>query len=213
VMKPTEGNTEIYGKMAPLLELGAGFDPNYSGYENIYLNAAMMGYPKEFIDSKIDEIIDFSELKDFMDVPVKNYSSGMRARLGFSIATLVDPDILILDEVLSVGDISFRKKSEKKIMSLFEKDLTVVFVSHSLAQVRRLCNKAIWIDSGKIVMNGECDEVCDNFEESINPDTEKAKERQVKRLEMIVKKREEWELLEKKEREKLDRMKQKTKNN
>lgn len=123
VFKPTEGSVTKHGKMVPLLELGAGFDPQYTGKENIYLYGAMLGYSKEFIDEKYDEIVKFSELKDFIDVPIKNYSSGMKSRLGFSIATVVSPKILILDEVLSVGDAKFRKKSEKKVLSMFDSDV------------------------------------------------------------------------------------------
>ena len=135
VFKPTEGSVTKHGKMVPLLELGAGFDQQYTGKENIYLYGAMLGYSKEFIDEKYDEIVKFSELKDFIDVPIKNYSSGMKSRLGFSIATVVSPKILILDEVLSVGDAKFRKKSEKKVLSMFDSGVTVLFVSHSLSQV------------------------------------------------------------------------------
>ena len=131
VLKPTEGSVTTYGKIVPLLELGAGFDKQYTGAENIYLYGSMLGYSKSFIDSKYDEIVEFSELGDFIEVPMKNYSSGMRARLGFSIATVVMPDILILDEVLSVGDAQFKKKSEAKIQSMFDKGVTVLFVSHS----------------------------------------------------------------------------------
>ena len=128
VFKPTEGSVTKHGKMVPLLELGAGFDQQYTGKENIYLYGAMLGYSKEFIDEKYDEIVKFSELKDFIDVPIKNYSSGMKSRLGFSIATVVSPKILILDEVLSVGDAKFRKKSEKKVLSMFDSGVTVLFV-------------------------------------------------------------------------------------
>ena len=147
------------GRLVPLLELGAGFDPQYTGRENIYLYGAMLGYSKSFIEEKFDEIVEFSELKEFIDVPIKNYSSGMKSRLGFSIATIVEPDILILDEVLSVGDKKFRTKSERKIMSMFEKGVTVLFVSHSLEQVCRLCDKAIILDSGVLVAKGPVDKV------------------------------------------------------
>ena len=150
VFKPTEGSVTKHGKMVPLLELGAGFDQQYTGKENIYLYGAMLGYSKEFIDEKYDEIVKFSELKDFIDVPIKNYSSGMKSRLGFSIATVVSPKILILDEVLSVGDAKFRKKSEKKVLSMFDSGVTVLFVSHSLAQVQRICNKAMILEKRKI---------------------------------------------------------------
>ncbi|WP_245837432.1 ABC transporter ATP-binding protein [Methanobacterium bryantii] len=166
VMKPTEGSVKIKGKIVPLLELGAGFDSNYTGRENIFLNGAMLGYTKEFLEEKFDEIVEFSEIGKFIDVPLKNYSSGMRARLGFSIATLMEPEILILDEVLSVGDAKFKKKSEKRIMSLFDKGVTVLFVSHSIHQVKRLCNKAIWLEKGKLIMQGDVEEVCEAYSKS-----------------------------------------------
>ncbi|MBB2181921.1 ABC transporter ATP-binding protein [Lachnospiraceae bacterium MD1] len=168
VLKATEGTVSIKGKIVPLLELGAGFDPQYTGAENIYLYGAVLGYPKDFIKEKYDEIIAFSELGDFINVPVKNYSSGMKARLGFSIATVVDPDILILDEVLSVGDAKFRKKSEKKIKSMFDKGVTVLFVSHSLEQVNRLCNRAILLEKGKLITQGSVEEVSAVYESKIN---------------------------------------------
>ncbi len=168
VMKPTEGNIELNGRISPLLELGAGFDPSYTGRENIFLNGAMLGYPKEFIESKFDEIVEFSEIGDFIDVPLKNYSSGMVARLGFSIATVVEPQILILDEVLSVGDAKFKEKSENRMKSLLNQDVTVLFVSHSIDQVRRLCNKAIWLEKGKLIMQGSVEEVSEKYEQSIH---------------------------------------------
>ncbi|MEG1459370.1 MAG: ABC transporter ATP-binding protein, partial [Acetivibrio sp.] len=154
VLKPTEGTINKRGKIVPLLELGAGFDPQYTGKENIFLYGAVLGYSKAFIEEKYNEIIKFSGLKEFIDVPVKNYSSGMKARLGFSIATVVEPEILILDEVLSVGDAKFRKKSERKIMSMFENEISVLFVSHSLEQVQRLCNKAILLEKGRLIAKG-----------------------------------------------------------
>lgn len=168
VMKPTEGNIELNGRISPLLELGAGFDPSYTGRENIFLNGAMLGYSKDFIESKYDEIVEFSEIADFIDVPLKNYSSGMIARLGFSIATVVEPKILILDEVLSVGDAKFKEKSENRMKSLLNKDVTVLFVSHSIDQVRRLCNKAIWLEKGNLVMQGSVEEVSEKYEQSIH---------------------------------------------
>ena len=167
VFKPTEGHVDKHGKMVPLLELGAGFDPQYTGKENIYLYGAMLGYTKKFIDSKYDEIVEFSELQKFMDVPVKNYSSGMKSRLGFSIATVVEPKILILDEVLSVGDAKFRKKSEKKIMSMFDSGVTVLFVSHSLEQVQRLCNKAMILEKGKLIAYGDIDPISEQYSKMI----------------------------------------------
>lgn len=167
VFKPTEGHVDKHGKMVPLLELGAGFDPQYTGKENIYLYGAMLGYTKKFIDSKYDEIVEFSELQKFMDVPVKNYSSGMKSRLGSSIATVVEPKILILDEVLSVGDAKFRKKSEKKIMSMFDSGVTVLFVSHSLEQVQRLCNKAMILEKGKLIAYGDIDPISEQYSKMI----------------------------------------------
>ena len=163
VFKPTEGSVTKHGKMVPLLELGAGFDQQYTGKENIYLYGAMLGYSKEFIDEKYDEIVKFSELKDFIDVPIKNYSSGMKSRLGFSIATVVSPKILILDEVLSVGDAKFRKKSEKKVLSMFDSGVTVLFVSHSLAQVQRICNKAMILEKGKLIAYGDIDTISEQY--------------------------------------------------
>ena len=167
VFKPTEGHVDKHGKIVPLLELGAGFDPQYTGKENIYLYGAMLGYTKKFIDSKYDEIVEFSELQKFMDVPVKNYSSGMKSRLGFAIATVVEPKILILDEVLSVGDAKFRKKSENKIMSMFDSGVTVLFVSHSLEQVKRLCNKAMILEKGQLIAYGDIEPISEQYNEMI----------------------------------------------
>lgn len=168
VMKPTEGNVHTKGRIVPLLELGAGFDHNYTGKENIFLNGALLGYPKTFLEEKYEEIVEFSEIGDFIDVPLKNYSSGMIARLGFSIATVVEPEILILDEILSVGDVKFQEKSQKRMKSLLNKDVTVLFVSHSIEQVKSLCNKAIWLEKGKVVMQGTAEEVCNKYLESIH---------------------------------------------
>lgn len=165
VYKPTEGTVEKCGVIAPLLELGAGFDPNYSGKENIYLYGAILGYDRNYIDKKYKEIVEFSELGHFIDVPIKNYSSGMKARLGFSIATAVEPDVLILDEVLSVGDAKFRKKSLAKVKSMFEDGVTVLFVSHNIEQVKSICNKAILLEKGKIIVQGNLDEVIPVYEE------------------------------------------------
>lgn len=170
VFKPTEGSVVHKGKIVPLLELGAGFDKEYTGRENIYLYGAVLGYSKEFIDSKFDEIVKFSGLKKFLDVPLKNYSSGMKSRLGFSIATIVEPEILILDEVLSVGDAKFRKKSEKKILSMMDKGVTVLFVSHSLEQVKRICTKAMILENGSIRSIGDIDTVSAEYEEMISGD-------------------------------------------
>jgi len=163
VLKASEGKVTKHGKVVPLLELGAGFDMQYTGSENIYLYGAMLGYSKAFLDEKYAEIVEFAELGDFINVPLKNYSSGMKARLGFSIATIVEPDILILDEVLSVGDAKFRKKSEKKIMDMFDKGITVLFVSHNESQVRNLCTKGILLEQGKMTVSGTVDEVLEKY--------------------------------------------------
>ncbi|MCR5026101.1 MAG: ABC transporter ATP-binding protein [Methanobrevibacter sp.] len=163
VYYPTEGTIETKGKIAPLLELGAGFDNNYTGKDNIFLNGAFLGYSEEFLKEKYDEIIEFSELGDAINYHVKTYSSGMWAKLAFSIATIVEPDILILDEILSVGDIRFRRKSADKIKSLINSGITVLLVSHTVSQIRDLCNKAIWIDEGELRMMGDVNEVCDEY--------------------------------------------------
>ena len=167
VYKPTEGTIVRHGKISPLLELGAGFDPQYTGAENIFLYGSVLGYSKKYLQDRFDEIVEFSELGKFIDVPLKNYSSGMRARLGFSIATIADPEILILDEILSVGDAKFRRKSENKIMEMFERGITVLFVSHSLDQVQRLCNKAILLDKGLLIAGGDVEEVSQIYEHLI----------------------------------------------
>ena len=167
VYKPTKGSVQRYGHMAPMIELGAGFDPNYTGRENIFLYGSVLGFSKEFLMSKYDEILEFSELGEFIDVPIKNYSSGMKSRLGFSIATVVEPEILILDEVLSVGDAKFRKKCEKKMKKMFDHGVTVLFVSHSLAQVKRLCNKAIILEHGQLIAKGDIDDVVEIYEKKI----------------------------------------------
>lgn len=167
VLKPTKGSVKVSGVIAPMLELGAGFDMNYSGKENIYLYGATMGYSRKFIEEKYNEIVEFSELGDFIEVPVKNYSSGMRARLGFAIATAVEPEVLILDEVLSVGDAKFRQKSEAKIRSMFDKGTTVLFVSHSTQQVLNICNKAIILDHGKLIAQGDAKEICAQYDRMV----------------------------------------------
>lgn len=162
VMKPTEGEIKAYGNICPMIELGAGFDMELTARENIYLNGAVMGYSKELIDSKFNEIVDFSELKDFLDVPVRNFSSGMVARLAFSVATIVDPEILIVDEILSVGDIAFQTKSENKMLSMIKGGTTVLFVSHSIAQIKKLCDRVVWIEHGVVQKIGG-KELCDEY--------------------------------------------------
>lgn len=169
VMKPSRGTVETKGRVVPLLELSTGFDKSYTGRENIFLRGATLGFSTNYMEEKFDEIVDFAEIRKFLNVPVSNYSSGMRARLGFSISTMVNPDILILDEVLSVGDAKFRKKSFKKMMSLIEdRNTTVLFVSHSIKQVKELCNKAILLENGKLVMEGDVNDVAKVYNESIN---------------------------------------------
>ena len=167
VLKPSEGSVTVTGSIVPLLELGAGFDKDYTGAENIYLYGSMLGYSKAFIREKFDDIVKFSELGDFINVPVKNYSSGMKARLGFSIATVVEPDILILDEVLSVGDAKFRKKSAKKLQSMMKKGVTVLLVSHSSDQVLQICNRAIILEHGHLIASGKAEKICAQYEEMI----------------------------------------------
>ena len=163
VFKPTEGRVIRKGKVVPLLELGAGFDKQYTGRENIFLYGAMLGYSKKYLEERYDAIVRFSGLKKFINVPIKNYSSGMRSKLGFSIATITEPEILILDEVLSVGDSRFRRKSERRLRRMMEGGTTVLFVSHSLEQVRRICNKAMILDQGRIAAFGEIDEVAELY--------------------------------------------------
>ena len=163
IYEPTEGYIKKYGKIAPLLELGAGFDKNYTGKNNIYLNGAFLGLKESFIKEKYDEIVEYSELGEFINYPIKNYSSGMRAKLGFSIATLAEPDILIIDEILSVGDVKFKQKSSEKINSMMEDGVTVILVSHSISQIKKICNRCIWLEDGKIAMQGDVDAVCDAY--------------------------------------------------
>lgn len=163
VYKPTTGTVEVNGKISPMIELGAGFDGELTARENIYLNGAILGYSKEFLEQKFDEIVEFSELKDFLDVPVKNFSSGMVTKLAFSISTIVDPEVLIVDEILSVGDIKFQEKSKNKMMSMIEGGTTVLYVSHSIDSIKELCSKVIWLDHGKIVKMGDTKEICDEY--------------------------------------------------
>lgn len=164
ILKPTEGSVVVRGNIAPMLELGSGFDMDMTGRENIFLNGAVLGYSEEFLKSKYDEIVAFSEIGQFIDVPLRNYSSGMVARLAFSIATVVVPEILIVDEVLSVGDADFQEKSRKRMMELMGGGTTVLFVSHSLSQIREMCGRVLWIEHGEMQMFGEAQCVCDAYE-------------------------------------------------
>ena len=166
ILKPYKGNVAIRGTIAPLIELGAGFDSELTARENIFLNGAVLGHSERFMKEKFDEVVDFAELRDFLDMPIKNYSSGMAARLGVSIATVVQPDILIVDEVLSVGDYAFQQKCEARMHGMLENGTTLLYVSHSIESVRSLCNKALWLDKGNVRMNGDVMEVSQRYMES-----------------------------------------------
>lgn len=163
VLKPSSGSVAVHGSVAPLIELGAGFDFDLTARENIYLNGAILGYSRKTMDMHYDDIVEFSELHEFMDVPLKNYSSGMVARLAFAIATIGFPDILIVDEVLAVGDFKFQQKCENRIQNMRDKGTTILFVSHSIEQVEALCNKAVWINKGEVKMIGSAQEVCAEY--------------------------------------------------
>src|SRR5574344_2417239 len=163
VMKPTKGKVLSQGNICPMIELGAGMDMDLTARENIYLNGSILGYSKEFITQKFDEIVDFSELKEFLDVPVRNFSSGMMARLAFSIATIVDPEILIVDEILSVGDLSFQKKSEEKMRSMINGGTTVLYVSHSLESIKALSDRVVWLEQGKTIQIGNTKDICEKY--------------------------------------------------
>lgn len=165
VMKPTKGKVKVEGAISPMIELGAGFDMELTARENIYLNGAILGYSKKFIDSKFENIVEFSELRDFLDVPIKNFSSGMTAKLAFSIATVVEPEILIVDEILSVGDIKFQEKSKNKMLEMIKGGTTVLYVSHSLQSIKELCDKVVWIEHGKMVKMGPAKEICEEYYE------------------------------------------------
>lgn len=173
IYEPTSGTITTKGKIAPLLELGAGFDKNYTGKNNIYLNGSLLSIDEKTLESKYDEIVEFSELGEFINYPIKNYSSGMRTKLGFSIATLINPDILIIDEILSVGDIKFKKKSAKKINSMMQDGVTVLLVSHSISQIKKICDRCIWLEDGHIKMEGDAEEVCDAYVKGANTDIKK----------------------------------------
>lgn len=166
ILKPTKGSVETQGVIAPLIELGAGFDMELTARENIYLNGSVLGYSKKFMDEKFDDIVEFSEMRDFLDVPMKNYSSGMVARIGFAIATVTTPDILIVDEILAVGDFLFQQKCEERINKMMQDDTTVIIVSHSIEQIERLCKHCVWLEKGRVKMIGETAEVCNAYKNS-----------------------------------------------
>lgn len=167
ILKPYKGSVHVNGTIAPLIELGAGFDGDLTARENIFLNGAVLGYGQKFMESHFDEIVEFAELEDFLDMPIKNYSSGMAARLGFSIATVVQPDILICDEVLSVGDYAFQQKCERRMAEMCESGTTLLYVSHSIGSVREICDHALWLDRGEVHMSGEAENVCDAYMEAL----------------------------------------------
>lgn len=164
ILKPYKGTVKVHGKIAPLIELGAGFDPQLTARENIYLNGALLGHKKAFMEMHFNEIIEFAELGDFIDVPIKNFSSGMAARLGFAVATIVKPNILIVDEVLAVGDIAFQEKCRKRMESLLQNGTTLLFVSHSSKQVKELCQNVIWLDKGHVVAQGRAEDIIQKYE-------------------------------------------------
>jgi ABC-type polysaccharide/polyol phosphate transport system ATPase subunit len=163
ILQPTAGKVTVKGNIVPMLELGSGFDYDLTGQENIFLNGAILGYSKEFLTKKYDEIVEFSELGRFIDMPIRNYSSGMLMRLAFSVATVVNPEILIVDEILAVGDENFQKKSKERMTELMSGGTTVLFVSHSLGQIREMCNRVVWLEGGKVKMIGNTKEVCDAY--------------------------------------------------
>lgn len=166
VYRPSAGRVTVRGSIAPLIELGAGFDMDLTARENIYLNGTVLGYSPKYIDSKFDEIVEFSELQNFLDVPLKNYSSGMVARIAFAIATITKPDILIADEILSVGDFLFQQKCEQRMKALMSGGTTVILVSHSIEQVERMCNKVAWLSHGQIKMDGDTAAVCSAYKQA-----------------------------------------------
>ena len=166
ILKPTKGKVSVKGTIAPLIELGAGFDLELTARENIYLNGAVLGHSRKIMKEKFDDIVEFSEMQNFLDVPMKNYSSGMVARIAFSIATMVRPEILIVDEILAVGDFQFQEKCNKRIEEMMEGGTTIILVSHSIEQIEALCNKVMWLEKGKIRMIGEVDEVCSAYKNS-----------------------------------------------
>lgn len=163
IYKPTSGKVITAGRVAPMLELGSGFDPELSGHDNIFLNGAILGFSEDFLKSKYEDIVAFSELGDFIRMPIKTYSSGMLARLAFSVATIIEPEILIVDEILSVGDASFQEKSRARMMDLMHGGTTVLFVSHDLAQIREMCDRVVWLEKGGTRMVGRVDDVCDQY--------------------------------------------------
>lgn len=163
ILKPTEGSVKTCGNIVPMLELGSGFDFDLTGRENVFLNGAILGYSEDFLNAKYDEIVEFSELGHFIEMPIRNYSSGMLARLAFSVASVVNPEILIVDEILSVGDANFQEKSHRRMLELMGGGTTVLFVSHNLAQIREMCSRVVWLEHGQVKMYGPAEEVCNAY--------------------------------------------------
>lgn len=181
ILKPYKGSVKVNGSIASLIELGAGIDPRLTARENIYLNGCILGYSKQFIDEKFDAIVEFSELEEFLDSPVQNFSSGMKSRLGFSVATMVEPDILIVDEVLSVGDVLFRKKCVNRMKEMLSHGTTLLFVSHNMDTVKSMCDKAIWLNKGEVVMSGDMNMVSNEYTATIESKKAKEREEQLKK--------------------------------
>ena len=163
ILKPTKGSISVHGNVVPMLELGSGFDMDLTGRENIFLNGAILGYSENFLKSKYDEVVAFSGLEQFIEMPIRNYSSGMLARLAFSVASMVEPEVLIVDEILSVGDADFQEKSKARMLELMGGGTTVLFVSHSLEQIREMCDRCIWLEHGQVKVIGSANEVCDAY--------------------------------------------------
>ena len=168
ILKPTEGSVTVRGNIVPMLELGSGFDQDMSGRENIFLNGAILGYSQQFLEQKYDEILRFSELENFIDVPIRNYSSGMTARLAFSVASAVNPEILIVDEILSVGDYDFQQKSFARMMEMMSGGTTVLMVTHDIEKVKKMCNRVLWIEHGKVIKFGDAISICDEYKQKNN---------------------------------------------
>lgn len=167
ILKPYRGTVEVNGSIAPMIELGAGFDGDLTASENIFLNGAVLGYDKKFMQEHFDEIVEFAELQDFLEMPIKNYSSGMAARLGFAIATVVRPDILICDEVLAVGDYAFQQKCERRMNEMRKEGTTLLYVSHSIESVKEVCDHALWLDKGVVRMSGDVEKVAEAYMEAV----------------------------------------------
>ncbi len=185
ILKPYKGSVKVNGSIASLIELGAGIDPRLTARENIYLNGCILGHTKQYIDERFDAIVEFSELEDFLDSPVQNFSSGMKSRLGFSVATMMEPDVLIVDEVLSVGDLLFRKKCINRMNEMLTHGTTLLFVSHNMSTVKSMCDKAIWLNKGEVVMQGEINKVCDEYTTTIEAKNAKEKAEKQKKQEAL----------------------------